>query len=308
MPQNTQQLLEQILVHDEPVARNRLITQCYRDIAEDLAFVLGRRDLNWFAFGAWASGTAGAAIRGEGIPVDFGTTRNVAAGNLAIIADVAPAALRWLAEVESAGGPTSDALARTLDDPLFERGPKLAEAIRCYHAATLLLPDVQTDPGRDKAFAELILLGNVRMGEHEQTVVDGFIDAAMPLGGLFGLVTTKFIAIETPDGEIDVSRDVLAPAYLNDSVFPEVLIDLDHIDLRAACDEFGQSPGIDTTASNTLRWEDYDDRMGFILTFFRAYQRDARFFDVPTRYLPAVDAWPEGYSLRPGHTFPAQGS
>ncbi|WP_345801613.1 hypothetical protein AAIB33_00520 [Microbacterium sp. AZCO] len=288
MAQNTRELLDVILVHEDPVARNRLITQCYRDIADQLALVVGRRDLNWFAFGAWASGTAGAAIRGESIPVDFGTSRNVAAGNLAIIADVAPAAMRWLDEVELDGGPTTDALERALADPLFERASKLADAIRCYHDAALLLPDAATDPVRDKLAAELILLGNIRMGEHEQTVVDGFIDAAMPFGGPFGLITTRFIAIETPDGDIDVCRDVLAPAYLTDELFPAVLLELEHDELRAACDAFGQSRGAESSASNALRWEDYDDRMGFILTFFRAYQRDARFFDVPARYLPEL--------------------
>ncbi|MFH8252052.1 hypothetical protein ACH3VR_16935 [Microbacterium sp. B2969] len=288
MAQRTRELLDVILVHDDPVARNRLITQCYRDIADQLALVVGRRDLNWFSFGAWASGTAGAAIRGERIPVDFGTSRNVAAGNLAIIADVAPAAICWLDEIERAGGPTPDALSRTLADPLFGRAPKLAEAIRCYHEAALLLPGIEADPVHDKTAAELILLGNIRMGEHEQTVVDRFVDAAMPLGGPFGLITTRFIAIETPDGDIDVCRDVLAPAYLAGQIFPAVLLELDNVDLRSACDAFGQSRGTDTSASNALRWEDYDDRMGFILTFFRAYQRDTRFFDVPARYLPAL--------------------
>jgi hypothetical protein len=289
MAQETRALLDRILQLDDAVARNRLITQCYRDIADQLAAVVGRRDLNWFAFGAWASGTAGAAIRGEGIPVDFGTSRNVGAGNLAIIADVAPAAMRWLDEIERDGSATPEALERALADPIFERAPKLGEAIRCYHEAALLLPSADTDPACDKAAAEFVLLGNLHMGEHEQTVVDGFIDAAMPLGCLFGLVTTRFIAIETPDGKVDVCCDVLAPPYLVNAIFPSVLLTLEHADLLAACVALEQSSGSDTSASNAVRWEDYDDRMGFILTFFRAYQRDSRFFDVPARYLPEPD-------------------
>lgn len=274
-------VLADILRHDDPVARNRLITRCYRDLALALAEVVGRRDLTWFAFGAWASGTAGATIRRESRLIDRGAAENIAAGNLAIIADVAPAALAWLREVERAGSPTEQALRRTLDDPLFETAPRLTMAIRCFHEVAALYGD----PTRAKDAAELMLLANLRIGEHEQALVDTFIDDAMPLGGPFGLITTRFVAITTPDGDLDVCRDVPAPAYLAPEVFPATLCDLVHADLLAACSAYGQSPGRDTSASNALIWEDFDDRMGFILTFLRAYQQDARYFDVPVRFL-----------------------
>lgn len=282
MIDSTRRLLDRILVHDDPVVRNRLITQCYRDLAENMAAVLGRRDLSWFVFGAWASGTAGAAIRGEGLPFDFGTSRNVAAGNLAIIRDVAPPFILWLSEVERDGGPTDAALERTLADARLAAAPRLAGAIRAYHAATRLSAAADAgdlDDDVDKQIAELMLLGNLLLGAHEQDVVDAFIDAAMPLGGVFGLVTTRFVRIETPDGPVDVCQDVIAP-------FPPALTELTNAELCAECARFGQSTGLDVAASNALVWEDYDDRMGFILTFFRAYQRDARFFDVPPRFLP----------------------
>ncbi len=286
MIERTQALLEAILVAGDPVARNRMITLCYRDLAEGLAEIVGRRDLNWFVFGVWASGTAGAAIRGEGLPLDLGTSRNVAAGNLAIIRDVAPAFIRWLREVEHAGGPTVDARDRALEDPLFEAAPKLGAAIRCYHAAAELRAAAADDDASDKDIAELVLLGNLLLGEHEQTVVDRFIDAAMPLGCLFGLITTRFVRIDTPDGPLDVCEDVAPPAYLAGALFPAVLSDLVNPDLCAACVRFGQSTGADAAASNALKWEDYDDRMGYIMTFFRAYQRDERFYEVPAAYLP----------------------
>jgi len=286
--ERTQALLEQILSTDDPVARNRMITLCYRDLAEGIAGIIGHRDLNWFVFGVWASGTAGAAIRGEGLPLDLGTSRNVAAGNLAIIRDVAPAFVRWLREVEDAGGPTADARDRALADPLFAAAPKLAAAIRCYQAAADLRAAGPDDVAAEKEIAELVLLGNLLLGEHEQTVVDRFIDAAMPLGCLFGLVTTRFVRIDTPDGPLDVCRDVAPPRYLAGALFPPVLTDLVNPELCEACVRFGQSTRADARASNALAWEDYDDRMGYILTFFRAYQRDPRFYDVPEHYLPAA--------------------
>ena len=53
----------------DPVRRNVAITTCYRDLSVAVADILGRRDVNWLAFGAWASGTAGRVIRGwdEGV-------------------------------------------------------------------------------------------------------------------------------------------------------------------------------------------------------------------------------------------------
>lgn len=286
----TAALLERILELDDPVARNAHITLCYRDLADQVGEVIGRRDVNWFAFGAWASGTAGAAIRGAGLPLDLGTSRNIAAGNLAIIENVAPRFIRWLQEVEAEGAVNEAALERTLADPLFASSPRLADAIRCYHAARDLtaVTDPLTDAACDKAAAELVLLANVLVGAHEQQLVDRFIDAAMPLGGIFGLVTTRFVVIFTPDGPLDVCRDVVAPAYLAGTLFPGPLELLSRPELCALCGQFGQSTAADVAASNALAWEDFDDRMGFILTFFRAYQRDARFFEVPAEFLPAV--------------------
>ena len=289
MIERTAALLDRILEIDDPVARNALITLCYRDLAAQIGEVIGRRDVNWFAFGAWASGTAGSAIRGEGLLFDLGTSRNIAAGNLAIIADVAPRFILWLREVDAEGVANEAALARTLAHPTFASAPRLAEAIRWYHAARdrTAVTDPLTDAACDKSAAELVLLANLLTGAHEQDLVDRFIDAAMPLGGLFGLVTTRFVHILTPDGPLDVCRDVVAPSYLGSALFPAPLELLDNPDLCALCEHFGQSTRADAAASNALEWEDFDDRMGFILTFFRAYQRDARFFEVPAEFLPA---------------------
>ncbi|WP_136706072.1 hypothetical protein [Agromyces sp. H66] len=284
----TAALLDRILELDEPVDRNALITLCYRDLAERVADVIGRRDVNWFAFGAWASGTAGAAIRGDGLPIDLGTSRHVAAGNLAIIENVAPPFIRWLREVEAEGAANQAALERALADPVFASSPRLAEAIRCYQAARDLsaVADPVTDAAGDKSAAELVLLANTLVGAHEQGLVDRFIDAAMPLGGVFGLVTTRFVYLRTPDGRVDVCRDVVAPPYLGGAMYPAPLEVLSQPELCSLCERFGQSTGADVSASNTLAWEDLDDRMGFILTFFRAHQRDPRFFDVPAEFLP----------------------
>jgi hypothetical protein len=269
---------------DDPAARNTEITRCYCDLSNELAGVLGRTDLNWFSFGAWASATAGHAIRGESLPFDWRTSDNVAAGNLAIIVDVAPPFIRWLAEIDRHGGATAEALDATLRDPTLASAPQLVAALTAYQLAVDLRAASASgvaDTDADHAAAQLVLLGNVLMGAHEQHLVDTFIDAAMPLGGVFGLVTTRFIVIETPDGPIDVCRDVPCPGYLAGARFPGVLDPLSNADLVGLAVRFGQSVAGDVSASNALTWEDYDERMGFILTFFRAYQRDERFFVLP---------------------------
>jgi hypothetical protein len=283
-------LLARILVEPDVVVRNRVITLAYRNVSESVADVLGRSHLNWFSFGAWASGTAGGVMRGEGIPIDLGTTDGVAAGNLAIIEDVAPPILRWLDEIAVDGAPTPGALERTLADPRVAAAPQLGEAIRCYHAVAAHRTSPDAEPLTEKQEAELMLLGNVLFAAHEQHVADRFIDAAMPLGGPFGLITTRFVSIVTPDGPLDVCRDVVAPGYLAPDLFPIELAELQHPELCALCERFEQSTSTESIGSRAWSWEDYDERMGFILTFFRAYQRDARYFDVPLDFLPPQSA------------------
>ena len=104
MPHPTQQMVGDIVAMTDPVVRNVAITACSRYLALAVADVVGRRDVNWLAFGAWASGTAGAAIRGEDLLVDWGTSAAVAEGNRTIIADIAPRFVRWLDEIERAAG------------------------------------------------------------------------------------------------------------------------------------------------------------------------------------------------------------
>jgi len=271
----------------DPVERNFAITGCYRGLALAVADVLGRRDVNWLAFGAWASGTAGATIRGEGLLLDWGTSAAVAEGNRTIIADIAPRFVRWLDEVERAGGPSRNALEVALGDPMFDEAPDLALALTAYQAAleALLVTDAEPRPDVDGAVAELVLLGNVRVAAHEQRVADSLIDRAMPLGGLFGLITTRFVHVVTPDGPLDVCRDVPRPSYLGGRLYPAGLDPLTNVDLCELARRFHHSIGADDRTSDAASWESFDERMGYIFAFFRAFARDVRFFDVPEAFL-----------------------
>ena len=280
-------VIEEIVALRDPVERNFAITGCYHDLGQAVADVLGRRDVNWLAFGAWASGTAGAAIRGEGLLVDWGTSAAVAEGNRTIIADIAPRFVRWLDEIERAGRPSRNALEVALGDSVFDEAPDLGLALVAYQAAleACEVGDVASDPAIDNAVAELVLLGNVRVAAHEQQVADSLIDQAMPLGGLFGLITTRFVHVVTPDGPLDVCRNVPRPSYLGGRIYPPPLDRLTNVDLCDLAQRFHHSVGSDVGASDAADWESFEERMGYIFAFFRAFACDTRFFDVPDAFL-----------------------
>lgn len=279
--------VQEIVQMGDPVLRNLQITRCYSELAAAVAGLLGRRDVNWLAFGAWASGTAGAAIRGEGLPVDLGTSRAVADGNLAIIEDVAPRFICWIDEIERSKGPTRAALERAVSHSMFESAPQLASALVAYQAAIEIaaVTDIAQDPVADKLFAEQILLGNVYVASHEQELADGFVDQAMPLGGLFGRITTRFVQVVTPDGPLDVCEDVPPPSYLGGPSFPDVLEKIANLELKALAASWDQSSEGDSPNANATTWESFHERMGYIFTFFRSFQRDERYYDVPQHFL-----------------------
>lgn len=292
MPLTSQRDVAEIVAIADPVVRNAAITRCYRTLALAVADLTGRVDVNWLAFGAWASASAGRVIRGEGLPmgIDPGTSGAVAEGNRTIIADVAPRFVRWLDEVGRAGAPTRTALEVAVGDPSFDGAPNLAEAMAAYQSALEvreIAPAAGLDPEADRVVAELMLLGNVRVAAHEQLIADALIDDAMPLGGLFGRVTTLFVEVVTPDGPIDVCRDIPAPAYLGGPQYPAVLDRLDNAELCDLARRFDHALDVDVSTSNATSWEDYDERMGFIFAFFRAFARDPRFFNAPPGLPPS---------------------
>ena len=60
--------IERIASISDQVQRNLRITQAYHDLKMSMTFLVGRKNVNWCAFAAWASRTAGHFIRGDYIP------------------------------------------------------------------------------------------------------------------------------------------------------------------------------------------------------------------------------------------------
>jgi hypothetical protein len=49
----------------QPALRNLRITQCYHDLSQAIASLIGDANVNWCTFASWASKTAGRFVRGE---------------------------------------------------------------------------------------------------------------------------------------------------------------------------------------------------------------------------------------------------
>ena len=54
-----------IALNGQPALRNLRITQCYHDLSQSIASLIGDVNANWCTFASWASKTAGRFVRGE---------------------------------------------------------------------------------------------------------------------------------------------------------------------------------------------------------------------------------------------------
>jgi CRP-like cAMP-binding protein len=194
------------------VLRNLKITLSYHRLAIDLTSMLGNLDVNWPGFGAHASKTAGYAIRKEELPLHEiyavvaampvvgkrassvvdrlatsalarpidemmqSVSRAMSEGNLRIFNEMAPTMVRFLEIFRDDEAFDAEKLALFLatlkPGPSEEEGQDLlgASFAAWYEAAH------EADPKRR---SELILLGNARMGLHEQTRVQPDIEEGL---------------------------------------------------------------------------------------------------------------------------------
>ncbi|MGH7854596.1 MAG: hypothetical protein ACREP3_14215, partial [Candidatus Binatia bacterium] len=58
-----------IALDTQPALRNVHITQCYHDLSQSIALVIGAANANWCTFASWASKTAGRFVRGEVVAI-----------------------------------------------------------------------------------------------------------------------------------------------------------------------------------------------------------------------------------------------
>jgi len=197
----------------DPVARNLAITQGYHDLSNALGDMLGKENANWATFGTWASKQAGESIRQEDLPKFF---MNVIKGSGAVgeklakmddvmrklglpalpLGDIAAGAQDALNKVSGAIAEGNQFVFREIgqefarfvdtfkDAPKYDQAqvdkfldgipaekPLLKEAFAAYAKAQF-----EQDPNKK---AELMLLGNNKIGLHEQTQLTPFIEKAL---------------------------------------------------------------------------------------------------------------------------------
>jgi len=219
---------ERVVATSDLVLRNLQITQTYHRLAVQLTALLGSQDINWPAFGCHASKTVGYTIRREDLPlhglyetiqrsrglgrVAHALTRRVrgtalagalievvssasaavSGGNLRIFGDMAPVFARFQdAFVQDAiyDAEKIAAFRATLVSGPSDQGGQdtLGRALGRYYEAAFC-----SDPKRR---SELILLGNIEVGLHEQIRVQPDIEEALgaPLRGRLGDEFTRLL-------------------------------------------------------------------------------------------------------------------
>jgi CRP-like cAMP-binding protein len=318
----------------DPVMLNLTITQLYHRIALDLTVLLGAQDVNWFGFACRASTTAGSAIRGEDVPILRPTARfvarrlpdalvsrlqawrivrhadaalaavttRIAEGNRLIFSEIGPVFVRLVslcADHHAHDPARIEALVATLTPGRAEDGGQdlLRDAARAYY-------DAAFEP-HPKKRAELILLGSLKIGLHEQIRVDPLIDEALdrPMLELVAvvapwlsrlprgwrieervrhsacrrarrLVTARLMRIRLPYGDLRLGDDL--PELPARRRFPDLLASLELPELAATFARFDR--GLPTRA---IDWSDLDDRMRYIANFFRSRQKSLEIFEPP---------------------------
>lgn len=341
----------------DPVLRNLLITQRYCDLSRLLSRVLGPANANWSTFATWASKTAGQSIREEEVPPEFAeflqnearlagrlahfydvlgplarfapkldpfdlaraiiqeVASQIAIGNLRVYAELAPLFAEFSHAFSDPAARTPEAFERFLSK--LRPGPAenggqdaLKQAFQHYFRAALLEDELER--------VELILLGNVLIGLHEQTRLQeniaGALDApfsarvyerfgaagprflhrplraALRAGVRFfasellddwqRLATRLLMKLAAPNGEdIPLGHD-LPPERFDPLLAREKLKNQELIAFLTRYDT-----NLTTTrGSAAVNWTILRDRMRFIGELFRVSQRDPSWFGEP--FLP----------------------
>ena len=333
-------------------ARNVEISKAYFVLARALAAWTGAGG-NWCAFAAWASQQAGRTIRGEDVaihlrrrveqrpalravledlvedlridrdrllqeisqavllaPAARRSSEAVARGNVKVFGEIGRDVTRLLAVLQQAPSVDEGAIRAFCESlppgPPPEGRGLLAEAFLCYSRASR-----ETDPQRR---AQWILLGNLKIGFHEQTRLQPEIEVALNAAALdpaelevvIGLVLSAHALPLGPAGPLrrvarrkaaellareiqDVVRIVITNRVMtielaNGEVlrlgedirrtYPVSLQTLVNGDLQRQLSSIDPVPGSPRT-SGVKDWAHFSDRMHFIAELFRTYQEEA---------------------------------
>jgi hypothetical protein len=334
--------IEAILNQKNLLVRNLQITQGYHEVFRSLRSLVSTQNINWFGFGTYASKTAGRAIRHETLPGalksalirsagfentymylhqvlehanqdDQDSAHNLLAkvlsrvslllsqGNLLIFQELAWPFTSMVENFRKDWAINEEKWASFLDAHLrpgpIEQGGQgwLREAFTAFYQARF-----QTD-GKRKA--ELVFLGNLLVGLHEQTHLQPIIEEAVAVPfdtfteGLIPedeaelkrlrmrirrryvgftrqmvlrTITRMFMTYSLPTRDMRVGESVVAPTGLTN--YPPNLQQIENPRCREILQQFHREE--DTLSGSAAgNWSKLEDRMTFIIDFFRSYQQ-----------------------------------
>ena len=347
-PLLTKEEIDSIVSSKNLLLRNLQITQGYYETAQMLGQFLGLRNVNWFAFGTYASKTAGRAIRHESLPralksalirsAGYGDTflylnhvlansdqpttpENVlgrvleqislllSLGNLMIFGELAWPFVDMINQFGRDRAPDHGRFTQFLDDHFipgpFEEGGQdwLRDSLATFYEARFEIDN--------KRQTELIFLGNILLALHEQSRLQPVIEKALGVpfdqfaegiipntqqemswftnkvtnravdfsrDMVLRTVTRMMMAYTLPHREMKLGEDVVAPTDLIS--FPKELLTLENPRCREIIQKY--DTGADTLSGSAANnWGRLDDRMRFIIDFFRSYQWDKRLYKPP---------------------------
>lgn len=357
----TKEEIDGIIHQQNLLVRNLQITLGYYKVGRRLRSFLGSSNVNWFGFGTYASKTAGQTIRHELLPgplksamiraAGFDNTyvylqdvlaesdthdgQNpdsllaevlsqvsllVSKGNLMIFEELAWPFVDMTNRFSRQWRPDMTQLQTFLDEhlrpgPLAEGGQEwLRESFTCFYQARFTT--------QSKKKAELIYLGNLLLGYHEQSRLqpvieqalavpfDVFADGIIPenderLGFarrkmaqraagfsrqmVLRTVTRMMMTYSLPTRRLRLGKDLVAPTGLIN--FPAELLQIENPRCRELVLQFDS--GLDTLSGSAAgNWGSLADRMNFLVDFFRSYQQYKPLFRKPflPSQIPVIEA------------------
>ncbi len=306
--------------------RNHLVTLAYVDMGTAMAELLGTsEDANWTSLAVWPSFTVGETIHGGDDPLGLKRALGRAQEDPLGLARE-EATKRVLGGAEQGGRILNRSLAAGNRGVFYEIGLCWADFLAtfrversdeeglaefrkfCDRIDRLPLPPGKLWPpgdrdqlkrafaayieamgcDDDKRRAELILLGNICLGNHEQARLQGWLDLSLldpvriltkpirriaPEGfvgrvedGWSQLMTRRVFVVKVGSETVRVGRPVPG-----DDPYPAPLDTLGVPEVRAEFDRVVAAGGGARTGAH--HWNDFDDRMSFIASLFRARQR-----------------------------------
>ncbi|MCP4428593.1 MAG: hypothetical protein GY803_29255 [Chloroflexi bacterium] len=354
----TKEEIDVIVNQKNLLIRNLQITLGYYKVGRRLRKFLGDSNVNWFGFGCYASKTAGRTLRHELLPGslksamiraagydntymylhnvlekdDDPTVLNpdsllaevlsrvsllVSKGNLMIFEELAWPFVDLVDTFKRHWEPNEAEFQPFLDKHLtpgpFEEGGQdlLRESFTCFYRARF-----ETNK---KKKAELIYMGNMLLGFHEQSRLQPVIEAAIAVPfdvftqGLIPdnddslrkkvarrtigfsrqmvlrTVTRMTMTYSLPTRELKLGKDLVAPTDLIN--FPQELRAIENPRCRELVLQF--SGKVDTLSGSAAgNWGSLVDRMNFLVDFFRSYQHYKPLFQPPfmDNQIPVIEA------------------